>query len=207
MPPCFASAAQIHKQHAGGRSGRRSRRRKALPAPRPTPPRLRPRALQSPCCSGGRDKYSKLPEAFKGIKTVGVIGWGSQAPAQAQNLRDSFAEAGMDTKVGAAPRPLLQALLLPACCCRRWWVLHGAPAESEPCDVFAKAGASATACLVDMLFVFHGAKGTLRGAGGHQAAAATPVCVQLAAGSVAARCTWQLPGLAATGEQPEQKNR
>ena len=52
------------------------------------------------CCSGGRDKYSKLPEAFKGIKSVGVIGWGSQAPAQAQNLRDSFAEAGMDTKVG-----------------------------------------------------------------------------------------------------------
>ena len=31
---------------------------------------------------------------------VGVIGWGSQAPAQAQNLRDSFAAAGMDTKVG-----------------------------------------------------------------------------------------------------------
>ena len=30
---------------------------------------------------------------------VGVIGWGSQAPAQAQNLKDSFQEAGMDTKV------------------------------------------------------------------------------------------------------------
>ena len=30
---------------------------------------------------------------------VGVIGWGSQAPAQAQNLADSFKEAGMDTKV------------------------------------------------------------------------------------------------------------
>ena len=34
-----------------------------------------------------------------GIKKVGVIGWGSQAPAQAQNLRDSFEEAGMDVKV------------------------------------------------------------------------------------------------------------
>lgn len=34
-----------------------------------------------------------------GIKKVGVIGWGSQAPAQAQNLRDSFAEADMDVKV------------------------------------------------------------------------------------------------------------
>lgn len=52
-----------------------------------------------PLPRGGRDKYSKLPEAFKGIKQIGVIGWGSQAPAQAQNLKDSLAEAGMDTKV------------------------------------------------------------------------------------------------------------
>ena len=34
-----------------------------------------------------------------GIEKVGVLGWGSQAPAQAQNLRDSFAEADMDVKV------------------------------------------------------------------------------------------------------------
>jgi len=54
---------------------------------------------------GGRDKFAKLPEAFKGISTIGVIGWGSQAPAQAQNLRDSFAEAGMDTKVVIGLRP------------------------------------------------------------------------------------------------------
>jgi ketol-acid reductoisomerase len=54
---------------------------------------------------GGRDKFSKLPEAFKNIKQVGVIGWGSQAPAQAQNLRDSFQEAGMDTKVVIGLRP------------------------------------------------------------------------------------------------------
>ena len=34
------------------------------------------------------------------IKTVGVIGWGSQAPAQAQNIRDSLEAAGMkDVKV------------------------------------------------------------------------------------------------------------
>lgn len=38
---------------------------------------------------GGRDKFSGLPEAFKGIKKIGVIGWGSQAPAQAQNMRVS----------------------------------------------------------------------------------------------------------------------
>ena len=30
---------------------------------------------------------------------MGVLGWGSQAPAQAQNLRDSFKEANMDVKV------------------------------------------------------------------------------------------------------------
>jgi ketol-acid reductoisomerase len=40
-----------------------------------------------------------LPKAFEGIKQVGVIGWGSQAPAQSQNLRDSLNEVGADTKV------------------------------------------------------------------------------------------------------------
>lgn len=48
---------------------------------------------------GGRDKFSGLKEAFKGIKTIGVIGWGSQAPAQAQNLQDSIAAAGLDITV------------------------------------------------------------------------------------------------------------
>lgn len=33
---------------------------------------------------GGRDKLEKLPQAFAGIKQIGVIGWGSQAPAQVQ---------------------------------------------------------------------------------------------------------------------------
>ena len=42
---------------------------------------------------GGRDLFHLLPKAFKGIKQIGVIGWGSQGPAQAQNLRDSLAEA------------------------------------------------------------------------------------------------------------------
>eukprot|EP00172_Hildenbrandia_rubra_P001727 Plantae.Rhodophyta-Hildenbrandia_rubra.ctg23025.p1 GENE.Plantae.Rhodophyta-Hildenbrandia_rubra.ctg23025~~Plantae.Rhodophyta-Hildenbrandia_rubra.ctg23025.p1 ORF type:complete len:565 (+),score=77.27 Plantae.Rhodophyta-Hildenbrandia_rubra.ctg23025:78-1772(+) len=48
---------------------------------------------------GGRDVFPALAAAFKGVKTVGVIGWGSQGPAQAQNLRDSFADAGVATKV------------------------------------------------------------------------------------------------------------
>eukprot|EP00897_Mesotaenium_endlicherianum_P009340 jgi/Mesen1/8434/ME000475S07695 len=48
---------------------------------------------------GGRDLFPLLKEAFKGIKTIGVIGWGSQGPAQAQNLRDSLQEIGSDIVV------------------------------------------------------------------------------------------------------------
>ncbi|EXC20576.1 Ketol-acid reductoisomerase [Morus notabilis] len=48
---------------------------------------------------GGRNLFPLLPNAFKGIKQIGVIGWGSQAPAQAQNLQDSLAEAKSDIVV------------------------------------------------------------------------------------------------------------
>ncbi|KAL7109593.1 hypothetical protein ACP275_06G184500 [Erythranthe tilingii] len=48
---------------------------------------------------GGRHLFKLLPDAFKGIKQIGVIGWGSQGPAQAQNLRDSLAEANSDIVV------------------------------------------------------------------------------------------------------------
>jgi len=48
---------------------------------------------------GGRDLFPLLPKAFEGISRVGVIGWGSQAPAQAQNLNDSLKLAGADVKV------------------------------------------------------------------------------------------------------------
>jgi ketol-acid reductoisomerase len=48
---------------------------------------------------GGRDLFPLIPKAFEGIKKISVIGWGSQAPAQAQNLKDSFKEAGADVKV------------------------------------------------------------------------------------------------------------
>ncbi|MBN1993360.1 MAG: ketol-acid reductoisomerase [Anaerolineae bacterium] len=46
---------------------------------------------------GGRHLFPLLPQAFAGIKQIGVIGWSSQGPAQAQNLRDSL--AGTDIKV------------------------------------------------------------------------------------------------------------
>src|SRR2546426_10824572 len=52
---------------------------------------------------GGRDRFALLPKAFEGITQIGVIGWGSQGPAQAQNLRESLAGTGMKVKVGLRP--------------------------------------------------------------------------------------------------------
>ncbi len=49
---------------------------------------------------GGRHLFPLLPKAFEGIKDIGVIGWGSQGPAQAQNLRDSLEGTDITVKVG-----------------------------------------------------------------------------------------------------------
>ncbi|MBD97874.1 ketol-acid reductoisomerase [bacterium] len=49
---------------------------------------------------GGRHLFDRLPRAFEGIKTIGVIGWSSQGPAQAQNLRDSLVDTPITVKVG-----------------------------------------------------------------------------------------------------------
>src|SRR5687768_1593840 len=49
---------------------------------------------------GGRNLFPLLPKAFAGVKQIGVIGWGSQGPAQAQNLRDSLEGTGIRVKVG-----------------------------------------------------------------------------------------------------------
>lgn len=49
---------------------------------------------------GGRDKFHLIPKAFEGIKQVGVIGWSSQGPAQAQNLRESLEGTGIKVAVG-----------------------------------------------------------------------------------------------------------
>ena len=49
---------------------------------------------------GGRDRFHLLPKAFEGIQQIGVIGWGSQGPAQAQNLRESLDGIGINVKVG-----------------------------------------------------------------------------------------------------------
>jgi ketol-acid reductoisomerase len=51
-------------------------------------------------CGGARHLFPLLPRAFQGIRQIGVIGWSSQAPAQAQNLRESLAGSGIRVKVG-----------------------------------------------------------------------------------------------------------
>ncbi len=50
--------------------------------------------------AGGRHLFPLLPKAFDGIKQIGVIGWSSQGPAQAQNLRESLEGTGIRIKVG-----------------------------------------------------------------------------------------------------------
>jgi ketol-acid reductoisomerase len=52
---------------------------------------------------GSRDLLPLLPQAFRGIEQIGVIGWGTQGRAQARNLRDSL--AGTDIRVAVGLRP------------------------------------------------------------------------------------------------------
>jgi ketol-acid reductoisomerase len=52
---------------------------------------------------GGRHLFPLLPKAFEGIRQIGVLGWGSQGPAQAQNLRDSLEGSAIKVKVGLRP--------------------------------------------------------------------------------------------------------
>ena len=49
---------------------------------------------------GGRNLFPLLPQGFRDIRQIGVIGWGSQGPAQAQNLRDSLEGTGIKVSVG-----------------------------------------------------------------------------------------------------------
>src|SRR3990172_12272924 len=52
---------------------------------------------------GGGHLLPLLPIALEGINQIGVIGWGSQGPAQAQNLRDSLEGTRIIVKVGLRP--------------------------------------------------------------------------------------------------------
>jgi ketol-acid reductoisomerase len=52
---------------------------------------------------GGRDLFPLLPEALHGVRRIGVLGWGPQGRAQAQNLRDSLAGTDVTVSVGLRP--------------------------------------------------------------------------------------------------------
>ncbi|GAA1856621.1 hypothetical protein GCM10009836_41110 [Pseudonocardia ailaonensis] len=52
---------------------------------------------------GGRHLFGKLPEAFHGVRRIGVLGWGPQGRAQAKNLRDSLQGTGITVAVGLRP--------------------------------------------------------------------------------------------------------
>ena len=49
---------------------------------------------------GGRNHFNLLEKAFAGIKQIGFIGWGSQGPAQAQNLKESLEGTSIKVTVG-----------------------------------------------------------------------------------------------------------
>lgn len=49
---------------------------------------------------GGRDIFPLVPRAFEGIKQIGVLGWGSQGPAQAMNLRETLEGTGIKVVIG-----------------------------------------------------------------------------------------------------------
>jgi ketol-acid reductoisomerase len=56
--------------------------------------------VQESFLRGGRHLFKLLPKALDGVKQIGVIGWGSQGPAQAQNLRESLEGTGVRVAVG-----------------------------------------------------------------------------------------------------------
>lgn len=55
---------------------------------------------KEPVVRGGRHLFPLVPQAFDGIQQIGVIGWGSQGPAQSQNLRDTLAGSPIRVAVG-----------------------------------------------------------------------------------------------------------
>ena len=48
---------------------------------------------------GGKEQYHLLERGFSDIKQIGIIGWGSQAPSQVQNLNDTLRSINSDIKI------------------------------------------------------------------------------------------------------------
>ena len=70
---------------------------------------IQPAGTKEYIVRGGRHLFDKLPKAFEGIKQIGVIGWGSQGPAQSQNLRDSLEGTGIKVVIGLGEGAAFQA--------------------------------------------------------------------------------------------------
>ena len=70
---------------------------------------------QETVLAAGDRPFDVVAEALADVPQVAVIGWSSQGPAQAQNLRESLAAAGSDTRVvvglrnGSPSRPQAEA--------------------------------------------------------------------------------------------------
>jgi ketol-acid reductoisomerase len=54
---------------------------------------------------GGDRPFEQVAEALADIPQIAVLGWSSQGPAQAQNLRESLASVGSDTRIVVGLRP------------------------------------------------------------------------------------------------------
>ncbi|KAH6557089.1 hypothetical protein KP509_1Z135400 [Ceratopteris richardii] len=72
--------------------------------PPPPPPSQYPSSNVYPTYGNAPPSYGeilfpRLPQAFQGIRKIGVIGWGSQALARAQIWHDSLGQAKSDIKV------------------------------------------------------------------------------------------------------------
>lgn len=55
--------------------------------------------FQESIIKGGTNKFNLLNKGFRDIKQIGIIGWGSQAPSQALNLKDSLHSIGSDINI------------------------------------------------------------------------------------------------------------
>ena len=57
---------------------------------------------QESVVKGGRHLFDQVKQVFADVNQIGVIGWGSQGPAQAQNLRDTLGDS-TPVKIGLRP--------------------------------------------------------------------------------------------------------
>jgi len=156
---------------------------------------------------GGRHLFGVLPQAFDGVGQIGVIGWGPQGSAQAQNLRDSLGGA-VRVVVGLRPDSSSRAEA------RQWYaeaLPHATVAVGnlDECDTAVgvreprKAAAALHEAGIELAIIKQGPDGVLA-SDGHQLVEVPPVPVEVASYSLHERrrlevkpgitCTWQVSG-------------